>query len=219
MAKRQDNLKQGNPVPVVHGASSLPAVTVDGYNLKLRDKDRFIGDKASKSAFQQKLDDWRKRVRNGGDDPLGDTPTEDLSKKGIDALLQGKDKEAAALVLGAVDDFAGEFAEVLARFHHTDKAGLIRAVHLIPAWMLEGHHSLIAVDIGGTNIRAGIVETRLKDKADLSKARVWKSEPWRHSDDAPKRGATVEHLVGMLERLITKAQKADLMPVPVIAGR
>ena len=38
MAKRQDNLKQGNPVPVAHGASSLPAVMVDGYNLKLRDR-------------------------------------------------------------------------------------------------------------------------------------------------------------------------------------
>ncbi len=251
-------------MPVAHGASSLPSVTVDGYNLKLRDKDGFIGDKASKSAFQQKLDDWRKRVRNGGDDPLGDIPTEDLSKKDIDALAAGKDKEAAALVLGAVDDFAGELAQVLARFlkekswektervvvggglkesafgelaiaramvllkaeglkievipivHHPDEAGLIGAVHLIPAWMLEGHDSLIAVDIGGTNIRAGIVETRIKDKADLSKARVWKSELWRHADDDPKRSATVEHIVGTLERLIAKAQKADLMPAPVI---
>ena len=264
MAKRQDNLKQDNPVPVAHGASSLPSVVVDGYNLKLRDKDGFIGDKASKSAFQQKLDDWRKRVRNGGEDPLGDTPTEDLSKKDIDALVAGKDKEAAALVLGAVDDFAGELAQVLARFlkekswkntervvvggglkesafgelaiaramvllkaeglqievipivHHPDEAGLIGAMHLIPAWMLEGHDSLVAVDIGGTNIRAGIVETRIKGKSDLSKARVWKSELWRHVDDDPKRSATLEHIVGMLERLIAKAQKADLMPAPVI---
>ena len=264
MAKRQDNLKQDNPLPVVHGASSLPAVIVDGYNLKLRDKDGFIGDKASKSAFQQKLDDWRKRVRNGGEDPLGDTPTEDLSKKDIDALVAGEDKEAAALVLGAVDDFAGELAQVLARFlkekswkntervvvggglkesafgelaiaramvllkaeglkievipivHHPDEAGLIGAMHLIPAWMLEGHDSLVAVDIGGTNIRAGIVETRIKGKSDLSKARVWKSELWRHVDDNPKRSATLEHIVGMLERLIAKAQKADLMPAPVI---
>ena len=264
MAKRQDNLKQDNPLPVVHGASSLPSVTVDGYNLKLRDKDGFIGDKASKSAFQQKLDDWRKRVRNGGEDPLGDTPTEDLSKKDIDALVAGEDKEAAALVLGAVDDFAGELAQVLARFlkekswkntervvvggglkesafgelaiaramvllkaeglkievipivHHPDEAGLIGAMHLIPAWMLEGHDSLVAVDIGGTNIRAGIVETRIKGKSDLSKARVWKSELWRHADVDPKRSATLEHIVGMLERLIAKAQKADLMPAPVI---
>jgi predicted NBD/HSP70 family sugar kinase len=263
MTKRQD-LKQDNPVPVAHGASSLPSVTVDGYNLKLRDKDGFIGDRASKFAFQQKLDDWRKRIRNGGDDPLGDTPTKELSKKQIDALVKGKDKEAAALVLGAVDDFAGELAQVLARFlkekswkgtervvvggglresafgelaiaramvllksdglkiellpiaHHPDEAGLIGAAYLMPAWMLEGHDSLLAVDIGGTNIRAGIVETRIKDKADLSKARVWKSELWRHADDEPNRTATVEHIVGVLDRLIAKAQKADLMPAPVI---
>src|SRR5438128_342173 len=71
--------------PLTHGAEDLPSVIVDDYNIEARDKDGFIGDKASKSAFQGKIDDWRKRVKAGGDDPLGDTPTRELSKKQIDA--------------------------------------------------------------------------------------------------------------------------------------
>ena len=120
---------------------------------------------------------------------------------------------ARAMVLLKSD---GLKIELLPIVHHPDEAGLIGAVQLMPAWMLEGHDSLIAVDIGGTNIRAGVVETRRKDKADLSKARVWKSELWRHADDEPNRTTTVEHIVSVLERLVAKAQKAGLMPAPVI---
>ena len=64
-----------------------------------------------------------------------------------------------------------------------DEAGLIGAVHLVPSWMLKGHDSILAVDIGGTNIRAGVVELNLKRAADLSKAAVWKFELWRHADE------------------------------------
>ena len=56
-----------------------------------------------------------------------------------------------------------------------DEAGLIGAVHLVPSWMLKGHDSILAVDIGGTNIRAGVVDLNRKRAADLSKAAVWKS--------------------------------------------
>src|SRR5262249_658345 len=38
-----------------------------------------------------------------------------------------------------------------------DEAGLIGAAHLVPAWMLKGHDAILAVDIGGTNFRAGVV--------------------------------------------------------------
>src|SRR5205085_1579046 len=42
--------------------------------------------------------------------------------------------------------------------HPADHAGLIGSVHLVPSWILAGHDSILAVDIGGSNIRAGIVE-------------------------------------------------------------
>ncbi|WEX75108.1 ROK family protein [Sinorhizobium numidicum] len=253
-----------NGAPLTHGADDLPSVTVDDYNMELRDGDGFLGDKANKFAFQEKLDAWRKRVRKGGSDPLGKTPTNKLSKKQIDALLRSEDKEAAALIIGAVDDFAGELANVLGRFlrqkswkntervvvgggfrasaigelaiaramvllkaegfkielnpivHHPHDAGLIGAVHLVPSWMLKGHKAILAVDIGGTNVRVGIVELHLKEDPDLSKAKVWKSDIWRHADDEPNRSATIERLVAMIEKLIAKADKADLTPAPVI---
>jgi hypothetical protein len=100
--------------------------------------------------------------------------------------------------------------------HHPDEAGLIGAVHLIPSWMLKGHDAILAVDIGGTNIRAGVVKLNLDDKPDFSKAKVWKSDLWRHADDEPRRTATIEYLVRMLEALIAKAKKAKLALAPVI---
>ena len=262
--KKQRPKAEENNDPVIHGAEVLPAVDVTSYNLELRDKEGFIGDKANKSAFRAAIEDWRKRVRTGGSDPLGDVPTEDLSKKEIDALLKDQETEAAALIGAAIDDLATSLAKVIVRYlkedawkdtrkivvgggfkdskagllaiartqillkaegvkvelvpiaHHPDEAGLIGAVHLIPSWMLKGHEAIVAVDIGGTNIRAGIVKLNLDDKPDFSRAKVWKSELWRHADDEPRRTATIEYLVRMIEALIAKAQKAKLALAPVI---
>ena len=44
--------------------------------------------------------------------------------------------------------------------HKPDEAGLIGAVHLVPAWMLKGRNGMLALDLGGTNFRAGIVTFR-----------------------------------------------------------
>jgi predicted NBD/HSP70 family sugar kinase len=85
--------------------------------------------------------------------------------------------------------------EMLPIRHHPDDAGLIGALHLAPSWIFEGHDSILAVDIGGTNIRCGIVETRRKKSPGLSKACVWKSELWRHADDDPSREEAVKRLV------------------------
>ncbi len=54
---------------------------------EMRSADGFVGDRASKRAFQSILDDWRERVSKNGDDPLGDAPSEELSKKQLDKLL------------------------------------------------------------------------------------------------------------------------------------
>ena len=89
-----------------------------------------------------------------------------------------------------------------------DEAGLIGAAHLAPRWMFEAHDAILAVDIGGTNIRAGVVALNLKKASDLAKASVWKFELWRHRDEKKlKREDAVEQLAGMLESLITRAGK------------
>lgn len=97
-----------------------------------------------------------------------------------------------------------------------DEAGLLGAAHLLPAWMLKGYDSILAVDVGGTNIRAGIVELNLKKAKDLSKARVVDSELWRHSDEDVNRDGAVERLVEMLNDLIGRSGKRKLQPAPVI---
>jgi predicted NBD/HSP70 family sugar kinase len=74
----------------------------------------------------------------------------------------------------------------------------------------------MAVDIGGTNIRAGTVALNLKKFPDLSKAEVHNSELWRHADDSPTRSQAVSRLVEMLQGLIAKAQTEKLRVAPFI---
>src|SRR5947209_846510 len=97
-----------------------------------------------------------------------------------------------------------------------DDAGLIGCLHLAPSWIFEAHDSILAVDIGGTNIRCGVVETRSKKAPDLSKAGVWKSELWRHADDQPTREGAVKRLVKMLKDLIAAADTQGLKLAPFI---
>jgi hypothetical protein len=249
---------------LAHGAEQLSLVTVDTYNAELRSADGFIGDRASKRAFQAILDDWRERVSQAGEDPLGETPSGDISKKQLDKLLTEGKAEAAGIIHGAIEEFSQEFAAVIRRFlrlknwknveriavggglrqsrigelaigrtavilkaaghevelrpirHEPDHAGLIGCVQLVPAWILAGHDSIVAVDIGGSNIRAGIVELKNKKKADFSDAQVGRFELWRHGDDSPKREDAVARLIEILEDLIKRAGKDGLQLAPFI---
>jgi len=247
-----------------HGASRLPSVDVDSCYLEIKDENGFVGDRASKGAFQEILDAWRKPLRKRGDDPLGKKPSGEINKKELDDILVGDDLEAAALVHSAVEDFAQELAHVTERFlklkawkgteaivvgggfrqsrigelaiaradiiikaegekvdlipirYHPDDAGLIGCAHLAPPWIFEAHDCILAVDIGGTNIRVGVVETRQHKASDLSKACVWKSKIWRHADDEPNRDAAVKRLTNMLKGMIEEADKAELKLAPFI---
>jgi predicted NBD/HSP70 family sugar kinase len=247
-----------------HGAERLPSVDVDSFNIEMKDEDGFLGDRASKGAFRDMLDRWRKPLRKSGEDPFGDEPSEEISKKTLDDILAGDDVKAAALVHSAIEEFAQELAYVTRRFlktkawakterivvgggfrdsklgelaiarteiilrhedlkiemvpirHHPDEAGLIGALHLAPSWIFEAHDSILAVDIGGTNIRCGLVETSWKKAKDLSKAKVVKSELWRHADDEPTREGAVKRLTKMLKGLIAVADKEGYKLAPFI---
>ena len=247
-----------------HGATRLPSVEVDSFNIELKDDEGFLGDRASKGAFRKILDSLRKPLRKNGDDPLGKKSAGEIPKGELDEALVGNDIGAAALVHGAIEEFAQELAHVTRRFlktkawadterivvgggfrqsrvgeiaiartdiilkaddfdvdlvpirFHPDDAGLIGTLHLAPSWIFEGHDSILSVDIGGTNIRCGVVETRWKKAPDLSKADVWKSELWRHADDEPTREGAVKRLVKMLKDLITAAEAEGLKLAPFI---
>lgn len=97
-----------------HGASRLPSVEVDSYNVELKDDEGFLGDRASRSAFRDIIENWRKPLRKSGEDPFGDEPTEELSKKMLDGLLGkgdlSKDEaEAAGVLQGAIEDFSSNW--------------------------------------------------------------------------------------------------------------
>jgi predicted NBD/HSP70 family sugar kinase len=254
--------KPNAPAIATHGAAALPAVTVDNYNIEIKDEDGFIGDRANKGAFLELIDTLRKVTRKTGEDPIGDEETEELSKKQLDRLLTRGDANEAAIVHGAIEEFSHRLASVIKRYlkssswrdteaiviggglresrigeliiartsmllaadkhklklfpikHHPDEAGLIGAAHLAPSWMFRGHDAIVGVDIGGTNIRAGIV--RLGKKGSLKKIEVVSSELWRHADDEPDRKEAIETLVAMLERLIKSALKKRIALAPFI---
>lgn len=247
-----------------HGATRLPSVEVDSFNIELKDDEGFLGDRASKGAFRKIFDAWRKPLKKSGNDPFGEEPSDQISKKTLDGILVGDDTEASAVVHSAIEEFAQELAYVTRRFlktkawakterivvgggfrdsrlgelaiaradiivksedfkvdmvpirFHPDDAGLIGTLHLAPSWIFEGYDSILAVDIGGTNIRCGVVETRWKKAPDLSKASVWKSELWRHADDEPTREGAVKRLVKMLKDLITAADAEGHKLAPFI---
>lgn len=255
-----------SPVPAVteHGASVLPAVTVDSYNVELKDADGFIGDRTTNGAFRDILDGWRKRLKKVDEDPLGEKPSDELSKKELDKFLKSEDPEVAGMMHEAIGEFAQELSGVIRRFlklkdwkdterivvgggfrrsqigeqvigrtsvllkaegldiqllpisHHPDEAALIGAVHLAPSWIFAGHDGILAVDIGGTNIRAGIVEFNRKTDPDLAKTSVKDIDLWRHADDAPNREAAVEKLIAMLNKLVRDADKAKYHLAPFI---
>ncbi len=102
-----------------HGAERLPSVDVDSFNIEIKDEDGFLGDRASKGAFREILDRWRKPLRKTGEDPFGKEPSESISKKTLDDILVGDDVEASAVVHSAIEDFAQELAYVTRRFLKT----------------------------------------------------------------------------------------------------
>jgi hypothetical protein len=252
------------PPLLAHGAEHLSRVTVDTYNAELRTSEGFVGDRASKRAFQAILEEWRERLRKVGEDPLGEAPSDELSKKRLDKLLADGEAEAAGVIHGAIEEFAQEFAAVVRRFlklkcwkdverivvggglrqsrigelaigrtavllkadrhaieltpihHEPDHAGLVGCVQLVPGWMFAGHDSILAVDIGGSNIRAGVVELNAKKKSGVVDPSVGRFELWTHAEDEPTREEAVERLISMLKRLIKTADKDGLELAPFI---
>jgi hypothetical protein len=72
-----------------------------------------------------------------------------------------------------------------------DEAGLLGVIQLAPPWIFKAHDAILAVDIGGTNLRSGIVHLNTKRAADFSKAKVEKFELWRHGDEKLSRDDAV----------------------------
>ena len=61
----------------------------------------------------------RKPLKKSGDDPFGKKSAEEIAKSELDEALVGDDIDAAALVHGAIEEFAQELAYVTGRFLKT----------------------------------------------------------------------------------------------------
>lgn len=241
-------------IEAVHGSPDLLGLHVDGCNAELREGERgegFVGDRASNRAFRSLLDDLRDRF---AEDPLGGGGTVDKAR--LDRMLREGDPEAGGVIVGAIEAWAREFADVIRRFlrldewrgterivvggglrgsrvgelaigrtvvllrgegvslqlvpirHDPDEAGLIGAAHLFPRAWLAGADAVLAADIGGTKMRAGLVA--LGRAQDLSDASVVASEQWRHGEEEPSRDEAVERLAGMLGALAAQAEGKGL---------
>jgi hypothetical protein len=247
-----------------HGAMQLPGLSIDSYNLAIREPDGegFVGDRASQTAFRALLDHGRKHRRTCKD-PFGRKTSIEINKKTIDLVMVGGDPDAAHLVHVAVEEYAQRLAGVVRCFlaqpewegvegivlggglpeskfgglairratrelkearvgvdleilhHDPDEGGLLGWVHLLPDDIREQHDAFLAVDVGGTNLRCGIVEHRLKQKKNGSKARLLEHMQWRHAEDDPDRGEAIARLAGMLNGLAAQARTLGIRLAPL----
>ncbi len=265
MASSGKNSTDVVPPIGVHGAPLLPRIEVRSYNLEIKDKDGFVGDKASGRSFRSFIRDWRVTLREIGKDPFEEELDAPISKKKLDRFLAEGDPDGAAVVQGAIEDFARNLAGVVKRFmsqkswrdtskiviggglsearvgelavaragallraddqnvelqtirHHPDEAGLLGCLHLAPSWIFSGYDGIIAVDIGGSNIRCGIIRHNAKKNADLKKAEVSSFDLWRHAEEEELgRDQAVERLVNMIRMLIAKAEADKVLIAPFI---
>jgi len=210
---------------------------IDNWRKPLRELDQDpFGDEPSSKIAKKKLDQLL---------ASGDPETAGIIQSAIESFAQElavvlrrflklKDwKDASRVVIGGgftgsrVGELAIGRASVLLKLdkvdaeiciirNDPDEAGLLGSTQLAPTWMFEAHDAILAVDIGGTNIRAGVVQLNLRNAADLSKAKVWKFELWRHGDEKLNREEAVDGLISMLQRLISRAKKEELRLAPFI---
>lgn len=246
-----------------HGALRVPGLSIDSYNLAIREPDDsgFIGDRASQTAFRELLDRARRRNRTGKD-PFGRKRSAEIDKKTIDLVMVGGDPDAAHLVHVAVEAYAQRLAEVVRIFlaqpewegvegivlgggmpeskfgglairraarelqqartgvdiqvheHDPDEGGLLGWVHLLPDATSKEHDAFLAVDVGGTNLRCGIVEHNLRRDRTGARARLLEHMHWRHAEDEPGRGEAVARLAGMLNGLVAQARTLGMRLAP-----
>jgi predicted NBD/HSP70 family sugar kinase len=81
--------------------------------------------------------------------------------------------------------------------------------------MLEGHDAVLAADIGGTNMRVGLIKLKLKSKQ-VTRADVVKLIHWRHADEKPSRDQAVDRLAHMLKEAVGTAEAEKLRMAPFV---
>lgn len=97
-----------------------------------------------------------------------------------------------------------------------DEGGLLGSAYLAPSWMFSGYDGILAVDIGGTNIRVGVVGMKIGKAGEVAKATVLRSAIWRHAEEEPTREQVTDKLCAMLHTLVRWGRKRKFRLAPFI---
>jgi hypothetical protein len=152
-----------------HAATLFRGLRLDAYSLDLPEGEGQVGDRASHRAFDAILTGWRRKVRRGGGgDPFGSDLAEPIARDTLDEALAGGTPEAAGMVHGAIEDYAGALAAVVRRFL------------LLPEW-----HGTQRVLVGGGLRSARIGEVAVGRAAVMLRAEGLgvRLAPIRHDPD------------------------------------
>lgn len=250
-----------------HAPTEIDGVSLLGYNLKMTDRDGFVGDHARARAMFEIVGDLRSQLQAIGKDPVAWKPGETLSKKDLDHLLRKGSTAAGGLIFSAVEEYAQTLAGVIRSFRKAktwkraekiaiggglrdsragelaigramtilqaegqaielqpihndpDEAALIGGAKLVASQSPAGLRTMIAVDIGGGSIRAGLLELPRKRPLKLQKVKVASMLQWKHGEDdpPPSREEAVDRLAKMVEELIAEADLESLLTSVSIA--
>lgn len=106
--------------------------------------------------------------------------------------------------------------EVRLLHHDSDDAGLLGWVHMLPREALAGEQGFLAVDIGGTHVRCGVVMLGRSGAANASRATVWRRSKWCHADQDVSRDGLVEKLSHMLQAEMACCDRHQFQLAPFI---
>ncbi|MBV9045423.1 MAG: ROK family protein [Alphaproteobacteria bacterium] len=118
--------------------------------------------------------------------------------------------------LGAILKEEKIAVEIVPIAQDPDDAGLLGAVHLAPEWIFKGYDALVAVDIGGSNIRVGLIGYDRKDAPLFKHAEVAERSIWCHSEEKTSRENAVTSMTDMIKDAIEKAGKSKLKLAPFV---
>jgi hypothetical protein len=94
-------------------------VEINSFNIKLKDDEGFRATAPARALSVISWTNGGSRYANPAKILFGKEPSENISKKVLDAILVGDDAEAAAVVQSAIEEFAQELAYVTRRFLKT----------------------------------------------------------------------------------------------------
>ncbi|WP_082659053.1 ROK family protein [Aureimonas sp. AU40] len=101
----------------------------------------------------------------------------------------------------------------LSSLHHApDDGGMVGWAYAAPAEVLGAGNAFLAVDIGGTNLRCGVVALEQEGR----EPRVVHREKWCHADDEPSREEVLERIGMLLCQAADEAGREGLRLAPFV---